>query len=115
MLRWNERSLLDQLFRLLRKKSRKLQKQEPAPALANRKLIRNATVELEIVSFDNAVQKITAFASDEHGFVATTDSEKQANGKLRGQVVVKVLPENLDRFLQRIRSLGELKNQTLGH
>jgi hypothetical protein len=88
--------------------------QEPAPAVANRKLIRNATLELEIVSFDNAVQKITAFASDEHGFVATTDSEKQANGKLRGQVVVKVLPENLDRFLQRIRSLGELKNQTLG-
>ena len=88
--------------------------QEPAPALVNRKLIRNATVELEIVRFDNAVQKITAFASDEHGFVVTTNSEKQANGKLRGQVVVKVLPENLDRFLQRIRSLGELKNQTLG-
>jgi hypothetical protein len=87
--------------------------QEPAPALANRKLIRNATVELEIVGFDNAVQKITAFANEEHGYVATTDSEKQANGKLRGQVVVKVLPENLDRFLQKIRNLGELKNQTL--
>jgi Domain of unknown function (DUF4349)/Putative zinc-finger len=88
--------------------------ESPAPALANRKLIRNATVELEIVSFDNAVQKITAFANEEHGYVATTDSEKQANGKLRGQVVVKLLPENLDRFLQKIRSLGELKNQTLG-
>jgi Domain of unknown function (DUF4349)/Putative zinc-finger len=88
--------------------------QEIAPALANRKLIRNATVELEIVSFDSAVQKITAFANEEHGYIATTDSEKQANGKLRGQVVVKVLPENLDRFLQKIRSLGELKNQTLG-
>ena len=88
--------------------------QETAPALANRKLIRNATVELEIVGFDNAIQKITAFASEEHGYVATTDSEKQANGKLKGQIVVKVLPENLDRFLQRIRSLGELKNQTLG-
>jgi hypothetical protein len=83
-------------------------------ALTNRKLIRNATVELEIVSFDNAVQKITALANEEHGYVATTDSEKQANGKLRGQVVVKVLPENLDRFLQKIRSIGELKNQTLG-
>jgi hypothetical protein len=33
---------------------------------------------------------------------------------LRGEVVVKVLPENLDRFLQKIRGLGELKNQTLG-
>ena len=86
----------------------------PAPELANRKLIRNATVELEIVTFDNAVQKIIAFANEEHGYVATTDSEKQANGKLRGQVVVNVLPENLDRFLQKIRSLGELKNQTLG-
>ncbi|MBO0696245.1 MAG: DUF4349 domain-containing protein, partial [Verrucomicrobia bacterium] len=88
--------------------------ESPAPQLANRKLIRNATVELEIVSFDSAVQKITAFANEEHGYIATTDSEKQANGKLRGQVVVKVLPETLDRFLQKIRSLGELKNQTLG-
>jgi len=88
--------------------------ESPASALANRKLIRNATAELEIISFDNAVQKITAFASEERGYVATTNSEKQANGKLRGQVVVKVLPENLDRFLQKIRALGELKNQTLG-
>ena len=88
---------------------------EPTPsALTNRKLIRNAKVELEIISFDDAVQKITAFANEERGYVATTNSEKQANGKLRGQVVVKVLPENLDRFLQKVRALGELKNQTLG-
>src|SRR5437667_1279462 len=85
-----------------------------ARKLANRKLIRNATVHLEIVSFDDAVQKITAFAKEERGYVATTDSQKQPNGKLRGSVVVKVLPENLDRFLQKIRGLGELKNQTLG-
>ncbi len=96
------------------KKAGKTSVETPAPELANRKLIRNAMVELEIVSFDNAVQKITAFANEEHGYVATTDSQKQANGKLKGQIVVKVLPENLDRFLQKIRSLGELKNQTLG-
>ena len=86
----------------------------PPAALANRKLIRNAEVELEIVSFDAAVQKITALANEEHGYVATSSSEKQANGKLRGQVIVKVLPESLDNFLQKIRALGELKNQTLG-
>jgi hypothetical protein len=84
------------------------------PATANRKLIRNANVELEIVSFDAAVQKVTAYASEEHGYVATTTSEKQTNGKLKGKIAVKVLPENLDRFLQKIRGLGELKNQTLG-
>ena len=86
----------------------------PAPASANRKLIRNATAELEIVSFDDAMQKITAVANEEHGYVATTNSQKQANGKLRGQVIVKILPENLDPFLQKLRGLGELKNQTLG-
>src|SRR5438034_11295125 len=88
--------------------------ESPAAALANRKLIRNATVELEIVSFDDAVQKITAFANEERGYVATSSSEKQTNGKLKGEIVVKVLPENLDHFLQKIRALGELKNQTLG-
>ncbi len=85
-----------------------------ASTSVNRKLIRNAEVELEIASFDDAIQKITALANEERGYVATTSSEKQANGKLKGQVVVKVLPENLDRFLQKIRGLGELKNQTLG-
>ncbi len=88
--------------------------ESPAPQPPNRKLIRNATVELEIVSFDDALQKITALAGEERGYIATSSSEKQANGKLRGTVVVKVLPENLDRFLQKIRGLGELKNQTLG-
>ncbi|HEY1893651.1 MAG TPA: DUF4349 domain-containing protein [Chthoniobacterales bacterium] len=88
---------------------------EPNAAItANRKLIRNATVEIEIVSFDDAIQKITALVNEERGYVATSSSEKQVNGKLRGGVVVKVLPENLDRFLQKIRGLGELKNQTLG-
>jgi len=86
----------------------------PASVLTNRKLIRNAAIELEIASFDDAVQKITAFANEERGYVATTSSEKQANGKLKGEIVVKVLPENLDHFLQKIRGVGELKNQTLG-
>jgi Domain of unknown function (DUF4349)/Putative zinc-finger len=88
---------------------------EPNAAItANRKLIRNAAVELEIISFDDAIQMITALVNEERGYVATSSSEKQANGKLRGWVVVKVLPENLDRFLQKIRGVGELKNQTLG-
>jgi hypothetical protein len=85
----------------------------PAGPMANRKLIRNATAELEVVSFDESIQKITAFASEEKGYVATTSSEKQENGKLRGEIVVKVLPDNLDRFLGKLRGIGDLKNQAL--
>ena len=92
---------------------------EPTPGAPvgtpdNRKLIRNAQVELEVVKFDDAVQRITAFATEDRGFVATSSSERQANGKLRGTLVVKVLPETLDEFLLKLRSIGEVKNQTLG-
>jgi hypothetical protein len=90
------------------------QAETPAAVAANRKLIRNANVEVEILSFDDAVAKITGFAKEDGGYIATTSSNKQANGKLRGEIVVKVLPDNLDRFLQKVRGLGELKNQTLG-
>jgi hypothetical protein len=82
-------------------------------ALANRKLVRNAEVDLEVIKFDDALQKITTFAAEDGGYIATTSSEKQQNGKLRGEVVVKVLPDNLDRFLGKLRALGELKNQSI--
>ena len=35
------------------------------------------------------------------------------NGKLQGTLVVKVLPENLDAFLLKLRELGEIKNQSV--
>ena len=79
----------------------------------NRKLVRNATAELEVASFDESAQKITAFAAEEKGYVSTTNSEKQANGKLRGEIIVKVFPDGLDRFLNKLRGIGELKNQAL--
>jgi Domain of unknown function (DUF4349)/Putative zinc-finger len=87
----------------------------PAPnATTNsRKLVRNAKVDLEVKSFDEALQSISSLASEGRGYVATTSSEKQENGKLRGQIVVKVLPENLDDFLAKLRNLGDLTKQTL--
>jgi hypothetical protein len=88
----------------------------PAPAAPSdsRKLIRNAQLDLQVPNYEAALQRLTTFASEEKGFVATQSSAKLPNGKLQGTVVVKVVPENLDRFLQKARSLGELKNQTLG-
>ncbi len=86
----------------------------PVTATDNRKLIRNAQLDLQVANYDAAVQRLTALAAEEHGFVATQNSAKLPNGKLQGTIVIKVLPENLDRFLQKARGLGELKNQTLG-
>jgi len=85
----------------------------PDGATNARKLVRNASVHLEVKSFDEALQSITTLASEGRGYIATTSSQKQENGKLRGQVIIKILPENLDGFLGKLRNLGDLKKQAL--
>jgi hypothetical protein len=80
----------------------------------NRKLIRNAQLELEVTNFESAVQRLTSLAAEAEGFVATESSSKLPNGKLQGTIVIKVVPAKLESFLQMARGLGELKNQTIG-
>jgi hypothetical protein len=79
----------------------------------SRKLIRNAELELEVKSFQTAMDQIAALTKTAGGYVDTSNSQRGGNGKLQGMVVVKVLPQNLDDFLLKLRDLGQLKNQTL--
>ena len=89
--------------------------QPPAspPAVDTRKLIRNAQLDLEVKSFQDAMNKITALTKAAAGYVDTSNSQKGGNGKLQGTVVAKVLPENLDEFLLRLRDLGQVQNQSV--
>ncbi len=85
-----------------------------APAAVDaRKLIRNAQLDLEVKSFQAAMDRITALTKSAGGYVDTSNSQRGGNGKLQGTVVVKVLPENLDAFLLQLRDLGEVKNQSV--
>lgn len=86
---------------------------EPAPQPV-RKIIRSGEVEFEIESFDTTVAVIQKIAGEERGFIATVNSEKLANGKVRGSVVVRVPPDSLDTLLLKLRALGDLKSQRIG-
>ncbi|CAN5442381.1 hypothetical protein BH09VER1_BH09VER1_46730 [soil metagenome] len=92
---------------------------EPAQPVAdptvidNRKLVRNASLDLEVKNYDSALDSITAIAAGNSGYVATKNSARLSNGKMSGTIVLKVLPERLDAALLQIRGLGELKNQSL--
>jgi hypothetical protein len=92
----------------------------PAPTTASapaeidtRKLIRNAQLDLEVKSFQDAMDRITALTKAAGGYVDTSNSQKGGNGKLQGTVVVKVLPQNLDDFLLKLRDLGVVQNQSV--
>ena len=88
---------------------------DTATTTDTRKLIRNAQLELEVKSFQAAMDEITAQTKAAGGYVDTSNSQKGGNGKLQGTVVVKVLPQNLDDFLLKLRDLGEVQNLSLIH
>ncbi|MGH7178134.1 MAG: DUF4349 domain-containing protein, partial [Tepidisphaeraceae bacterium] len=50
---------------------------------------------------------------EEGGFVATTNSDKLPNGKVKGTIVVRVAPDRLDALVAKLRALGDLKSQNL--
>jgi autotransporter-associated beta strand protein len=83
------------------------------PAIDTRKLIRNAQLDLEVKSFQTAMDQIAALTKAAGGYVDTSNSQKGGNGKLQGAVVVKVLPQNLDSFLLKLRDLGQMANQSV--
>ena len=61
---------------------------------------------------------VVIIGSVKAAFVATVNSEKLANGKVRGSVVVRVPPTSLDKFIGDLRrdlgKTGDLKSQRIG-
>ncbi len=95
------------------------QQPKPDPQIAQRKIIRTGELEFEVDVFDDTVERISKLIGAIPGaFVATVNSEKLPNGKVRGSVVVRVPPEHLDKFVLDLRKdlakTGELKSQKIG-
>jgi|GEM_PF-3563809 len=102
-------------------------KQQPPPKIAAptpqpppvgvtevRKLIRSAQMEFEVNSYDQTMVQVQAIVGEERGLLVTSNSSRLPNGKVRGDVVIKVLPDHLERLVWKLRGIGELKKQTLG-
>jgi hypothetical protein len=90
--------------------------QQPTP---RKIIIRSGELEFEIDSFDTSLTTIMKLVTGtKGGFVATINSDKLANGKVRGSIVVRMPPDQLDQFILDLRKelakAGELKNQRLG-
>lgn len=97
----------------LAEKQTGLFKETAAPQEPERKIIRTGEMEFEIDSFDSTLTTIRKIAGEEKGFVGTVNSEKLPNGKVRGTVVLRVPPENLDNLILKLRALGDLKSQRI--
>jgi hypothetical protein len=84
-----------------------------------RKVIRTGEIEFEVQSFDSALAAVTKLVTAIKGaYVGTVNSDKLANGKVKGSVVVRVPPDSLDSLVLDLRKElgkgGELKGQRIG-
>jgi hypothetical protein len=89
------------------------------PAGPRKIVIRSGEIEFEVESFDAAVAAVTKLVTAIDGaFVATINSEKLPNGKVKGSVVLRVPPDRLDTLVLDLRKdvgkAGELKGQRIG-
>ena len=84
-----------------------MQPTAPATATGNtvkKIIIRSGDMEFEVDSFDAAVAAVVRLIGiTRDAFVATVNSEKLANGKMRGSVVVRMPPERLDEFVLELQ------------
>ncbi|HEU4339146.1 MAG TPA: DUF4349 domain-containing protein [Planctomycetota bacterium] len=83
------------------------------PQASQRKIIRQGELEFEVASFDSSVDTIVRIAAEEKGYIATVNSDRLPNGKVKGTIVLRVPPDGLDRLVLKLRALGELKSQRI--
>jgi hypothetical protein len=77
---------------------------EVAPDPAKRVILRSGDIEFEIESFDAAAATVTKLVNAiKGGFVATINSDKLSNGKVKGSITVRVPPEHLDGLVLDLR------------
>ncbi|HEV3437694.1 MAG TPA: DUF4349 domain-containing protein, partial [Gemmata sp.] len=88
--------------------------QTASPEPVRRIVIRSGEMEFELDSFDAATATITKLVTEVKGaFIATVNSEKLPNGRVKGSITVRIPPEHLDSLVLDLRKElgkgGELK------
>src|SRR5262249_10315677 len=91
---------------------------EPNPQPVRRIILRSGDIELEGPSFDAAAAPVPQLVNNIKGaFIATINSDKLPNGKVKGSITVRVPPEHLDGLVLDLRkeigANGELKGVRL--
>ncbi len=91
---------------------------DPNPEPLRRIILRSGDMEFEIESFDAATATVTKLVLGIKGaFVATVNSDKLPNGKVKGSITLRVPPDQLDGLVLDLRRElgkgGELKGVKL--
>ncbi len=79
----------------------------------NRKVIKTASLSVEVQDYEAAAIKVINLAQKYSGFVADSNSYTDRNGKKRGYVNIRIPSLHFDAALIETGSFGDVKSQTI--
>ncbi len=78
----------------------------PDAASADRMIVYTVNLRLEVQDTEKALDSITAIVSQNKGYVAATNLNRDSKGLMRGTVTVRVPAESLDGAQKQIEAIG---------
>lgn len=78
------------------------------------KIISNGIVEIEVENYDETYKKVLVITGEAKGFIASTTTSRLQNGKMRGNVTLRVPPDQFLKVGDTIATLGTSKSKSLG-
>ncbi len=79
--------------------------------IASQKLIRTGQLSLEVKLFDEAFAKLQRIATENGGYIADINANRQDQGRASGTVVVRVQPSRYFQTLDALRTIGKLEQE----
>jgi len=78
----------------------------PVPNV-DKKIVKNGSVELKVDNAAKVADKISEIAKEFGGDILSSNSRRQSNGSLRGNLVIKVPVDKFDEAMSAIKKAGE--------
>ena len=80
----------------------------------DRRVVRQATIDLEVADVEQAVARLVALAESLGGFVASTDTQTDAKGATRAMLIARVPAAEFARALAGVDGVGRITRRGIG-
>lgn len=81
--------------------------------VSDQKIIRRASVQLEVLSTQTALDAIRQIALTQGGYVGSSNMNRGSSGRYSGSITLRVPPEHLEPTLTAIGGLGKVLSQSI--
>jgi hypothetical protein len=84
----------------------------PAGSGIETKIIKTASVSLEVKDVPGAVESLKSLAAQKNGYISSTNIQKNYNDRLSGSVVIRIPQSEFETVLAGVKAIGTVKSSS---